>query len=54
VTSALIRVSLLVRVSRIKVLRVCFGHYDLNVVCLKSVPKGRWSQERRGHKVLKG
>ena len=49
-TPALIRVSL-VRVSRIKVLRVCFGHYDLNIVCLRSVPKGIWSHLRRGRKV---
>ena len=28
-----------------------FEHYHFNVVVLRSVPKGRWSQLRRGNKV---
>jgi hypothetical protein len=54
VTSALIRVSLLVRVSKFKVLRVVLDTRTSTLCVQDLVPKGKWSQIRRGHKVLKG
>jgi hypothetical protein len=41
----------LVRVSNFKSFKKLFEHFHFNVVDLRSVPRGRWSQLRRGRKV---
>jgi hypothetical protein len=41
----------LIRISILKVFKRLFEHYHFNVVDLRSMPRGRWSQFRRGSKV---